>query len=171
MSRLFIIISLAILLARCNQIGEWKHSKGIEKPKVNFYAANFQLPDSTGTYRDFYRHLSQANILDFWASWCRPCRESANPYYQKLYIKYHKRGLNIFGVSGDRHQYFWKQALEQDRIPWINTIDSTHLIYKRFEIKSIPKMFLIDSKGKIIGINLWGENLEKKIDSMLAETN
>jgi len=167
MQRNFLILIFILSLFACKENPRFKHPKNLEKPIVNFYAPNFYLPDSSGVYRSFYQHLSQANILDFWASWCRPCRESANPYYKKLYTAYHKKGLNIFGVSGDRHQYFWKKALKEDSIPWLNTIDSLHKTYPKFKVKSIPKMFLIDRNAKIIGINLWGKELENKIDSLL----
>ncbi len=141
--------------------------KGEVKPVPGFYAANFVAIDSSLKPHSLYKHLDKANILDFWASWCRPCRESANPHYLKLYKRYHKKGLNIIGLSSDRHMYFWKKALKQDSLPWLNLIDSTHQILPRFEVKRIPKMFVLDRNGKIIGINLWGEQLEHTIDSLL----
>ncbi len=162
-----ILFLLIFQLLSCQQSKEFSHPKNLEKPIVNFYIPNIQLQDSKGTFRDLYQHLDKANILDFWASWCRPCRESANPAYKNLYKKYHSKGLNIYGISSDRHRYFWKKALSQDSLPWINVIDTNHISLKKFQIKSIPKMFLIDNKGKIIGINLWGKELEHKIDSLI----
>ena len=131
------------------------------------YIPAFSAPDSTMQQIHIEQVMNKATLIDFWASWCRPCRESANPAYLKLYKKYHNKGLNIVGISSDRHQYFWKKALQQDSLPWIQLLDSTHRLLKKFEIKSIPAMFLIDANGKIVGRNLWGNDLEQKIDSLL----
>ncbi len=166
---LFLLISMSIISFSCEQ-KEFSHAKDLEKADINFYCYNFQLKDSSGVYRDLYRHLSKANILDFWASWCRPCREAANPEYKKLYKKYHNKGLNIIAVSSDRHTYYWKKALKQDSLPWINLLDSTQRVKNKYNIKSYPTMFLVDSKGKIVGKNLWGKELIYKIDSLLKKT-
>ena len=141
--------------------------KGEVRPEINYYAPNFRAIDSSNNYKELYQSLGKVTILDFWASWCRPCRESANPYYLKLYKKYHARGLNIVGVSSDRHMYFWEKALKQDSLPWENLLDSTHLILPKYKVNKIPMMFVLNKNGKIIAINIWGEKLEKTIDSLL----
>ncbi len=164
MNRIVLYIFSFTLFVSCqNRI----KPKGEIKAKVNFYADNFVAIDSAKHPHQLYKLLGKATILDFWASWCRPCRETANPHYLKLYNKYHSRGLNIVGVSTDRHMYFWKKALKQDSLPWVNLIDSTHQILPVFEVNKIPKMFLLNQEGKIISINSWGEKLEKTIDSLL----
>ncbi len=127
----------------------------------------FELPDSTMQITSVEAGMGKATIMDFWASWCRPCREAANPAYKKLYVKYHRKGLNIIGVSTDRHTYFWKKALQQDSLPWLQLIDSTRQILQTYQVKSLPAMYLIDRTGKIVGKNLWGKELDKKIDSLL----
>ncbi len=127
----------------------------------------FELPDSTMQITSVEAGMGKATIMDFWASWCRPCRETANPAYKKLYVKYHRKGLNIIGVSTDRHTYFWKKALQQDSLPWLQLIDSTRQILQTYQVKSLPAMYLIDRTGKIVGKNLWGKELDKKIDSLL----
>lgn len=157
-----ILFFLVLFLFSCHH-----GPKGEVKPLKGYYAPDFTAIDSVLKPHRFYDHLDKANILDFWASWCRPCRESANPHYKKLYDKYHGKGLTIIGLSSDRHLYFWKKVLKQDSLPWVNLIDSTHQILPQFQVKRIPKMFLIDKEGKIIGINLWGEKLERAIDSLL----
>lgn len=163
MKKIFFVLILSLFFACDKKI----KPKGEVKPRVNFYAYNFSAIDSAGKKHQLYKRLDKANILDFWASWCRPCRESANPYYLKLYKKYHRKGLNIIGLSSDRHMYFWKKALKEDQLPWINLIDSTHQILPYFEVNKIPKMFVLDKNGKIIAINIWGDRLEKIIDSLL----
>lgn len=131
------------------------------------YIPYFELPDSTNAHISIESGMGKATIIDFWASWCRPCREAANPAYKKLYQKYHKQGLNIIGVSTDRHRYFWKKALKQDSLPWTQMIDTTRQILQDYKVTSLPAMYLINQDGKVIGKNLWGADLAHKIDSLL----
>jgi len=168
--RQFLMIGFISLLTACQNHSQYKiapHSPEEEGVVPGKYIPALQLLDSTMQYRNIEEKMGKATIIDFWASWCRPCRESANPAYKKLYEKYHQKGLNIVGISSDRHLYFWKKALRQDSLPWAQFIDSTHIILKQFKIKSIPTMYLIDRNGKIIGKNLWAKDLEHKIDSLL----
>jgi len=160
---------ILIILSACRQKKYHiaSHPAAQEGVTTGKYIPYFKAIDSSYNYIDIEQVMGKATIIDFWASWCRPCRESANPAYKKLYQKYHLKGLNIIGISLDRHQYFWKKALRQDSLPWIQVIDSTHQILKQFQVKSIPTMLLIDSNGKITGRNLWGKDLEHKIDSLL----
>ncbi len=133
------------------------------------YIPYFELPDSTNTNISVEAGMGKATIVDFWASWCRPCREAANPVYKKLYQKYHKQGLNIIGVSTDRHRYFWKKALKQDSLTWTQMIDTTRQILQDYKVKSLPAMYLINQDGKVVGKNLWGTDLTRKIDSLLKK--
>ncbi len=168
----FLLLFVLIGFLSCRQNPVYHitpHSPEQEGVTAGKYIPNFNLLDSTMQYQPVEKWMGKATIIDFWASWCRPCREAANPAYKKLYLQYHSKGLQIIGISSDRHQYFWKKALKQDSLPWYQAIDSTHLLLKKFQVKSIPGMLLIDQNGRIIGRNLWGADLAHKIDSLLQQ--
>jgi thiol-disulfide isomerase/thioredoxin len=169
-NKILIILFIGLTLTACrqNHYKIAKHSFAQEGVEQGQYIPAFSALDSTMQNVHIEQVMNKVTLIDFWASWCRPCRESANPAYKKLYKKYHSKGFNIVGISSDRHQYFWKEALRQDSLPWIQLLDSTHRLLKKFKIKSIPSMLLIDANGQVIGRNLWGKELEMKIDSLLA---
>jgi peroxiredoxin len=104
-------------------------------------------------------------LIDFWASWCRPCRME-NPNVVKMYEKYHKKGFEIYGVSLDKNAQQWEGAIAQDGLTWIHVSDlqgwssSAAQLYK---VSSIPNTFLVDKKGRLIAANLRGPSLENKL--------
>jgi len=155
----------------CHQVSRHiaPHTPAQEGVLPGQYIPYFELPDPTGKQVSVETKMGKATLIDFWASWCRPCREAANPVYKKLYQKYHRRGLNIIGVSTDRHTYFWKKALRQDSLSWFQLLDTTRRILKTFKVKSLPTLYLIDAHGKIVGRNLWGKILSQKVDSLLKK--
>ncbi len=108
-------------------------------------------------------------LIDFWASWCGPCRKN-NPHLVKLYHKYHGKGLEIFGVSLDDDHQSWKEAVSHDRMEWIQVIDdkgwdaSSALAYG---VEMIPSSFLIDRDGVIRKVNAEGWPLEAEIKALL----
>lgn len=109
-------------------------------------------------------------LLDFWASWCGPCRKE-NPFVVNLYNKYKNRGFDIYSFSLDNNKEKWIQAINQDQLSWKNHVSdlkgwqSTGAA--KYMIKSIPQTFLIDRKGKIAEIGLRGAELEQKILELL----
>jgi peroxiredoxin len=127
-------------------------------------AADFTAPDLLGKPLDLSAFRGKYVILDFWASWCVPCRHS-NPHLLELYHKYHAAGLDIIGVSDDdTHPEAWKAAVEKDRIGiWHHVlrgadvslfqkgIDNPKDISEKFGIHLLPTKILIDKDGKIIG--------------------
>lgn len=91
-------------------------------------------------------------LVDFWASWCAPCREKSK-WLKKIYSKYQPHGLEIIGVSGDSDKKDWINAINQDSIPWINVSDLKgwkNEAFLLYNIKSIPHMLLIDPQGVIV---------------------
>lgn len=111
-------------------------------------------------------------LLDFWASWCGPCR-AENPNVVKAYNKYKDKNFTVLGVSLDRpgKKDAWQAAIQQDGLQWTQVSDLqfwNNAVAQKYLINSIPQNFLIDPNGKIIDKNLRGEELEKKLEELLA---
>jgi peroxiredoxin len=110
-------------------------------------------------------------LLDFWASWCGPCRVS-NKGLVKMYAKYKSKGFEIFGVSLDEDKTKWKNAIRKDKITWIQVNDAGGHEAKTgmdWDISAIPTSFLIDKEGKLIAMDLDGKELEKALKYLLEK--
>lgn len=110
-------------------------------------------------------------IIDFWASWCGPCRKE-NPNVVALYNELHPKGLNILSVSLDKDASKWKEAIAKDKLNWAHISNLMHWdepIAKQYEVESIPSTFVLDSKGKIVAKNIYGTELKAKVLELLAK--
>ncbi|NJL79404.1 MAG: TlpA family protein disulfide reductase [Richelia sp. SM2_1_7] len=111
-------------------------------------------------------------LLDFWASWCAPCREE-NPTLIQAYQQFKDKGFEILSISIDTNEGKWQKAIKENKIgEWKHLIDTTGWkseILEEYSIQSIPANFLISPEGKIIAINLRGEALLKKLEELLGE--
>lgn len=108
-------------------------------------------------------------LLDFWASWCGPCRKE-NPQVRAMYQKYKDRGFEIYGVSLDHNATQWKIAIQQDQLPWIHVSDLkawSSIAAKIYDVHGIPQTFLIDKDGRIHRSGLRGEQLEAELEYLL----
>jgi peroxiredoxin len=108
-------------------------------------------------------------LLDFWASWCGPCRKE-NPAVLKAYNRFHDKGLTVLAVSLDDNEAKWKKAIQDDQMPWIHVSDlkgTGNAVALQYGIYGIPANYLIDPKGKIVGKNLRGEELEKTLAAFI----
>ena len=135
-------------------------------------APDFTGPSLTGSNITLSEELSKHSVtlLDFWAAWCRPCRIE-NPNLVRLYKSYNDSGFNIIGVSLDRTQEQWEQAVEDDNLLWTQISNLNFWndpIARRYSIRSIPQSYLINSDGLVIGKNLKGNDLEEKIKFALS---
>lgn len=107
-------------------------------------------------------------LIDFWASWCGPCRKE-NPNVVKLYKQYKSKGFEIYGVSLDRNKEDWLKAIQDDKLTWLHVSDlkfwesEAAALYK---VEAIPATFIIDQEGKIVAKNLRGEELEAFLKKM-----
>ncbi|MEZ4874779.1 MAG: TlpA disulfide reductase family protein [Flavobacteriaceae bacterium] len=142
-----------------------------KKSDIGGIAPPFEAPSPTGEMISLQQALGKYTIIDFWASWCRPCR-AENPNVVKVYEKYHDKGLNIISVSLDREgqKDRWVQAIEDDNMNWYHVSNLQFWqdpIAKEYNVRSIPATFLLDSEGKIIDKNLRGPALEARISQLL----
>lgn len=125
-------------------------------------APDFTLKDINGNTVTMSAVSGKIKIIDFWASWCGPCRLN-NPALKKLYDEFHEKGLEIIGVSLDSNRDAWKKAIENDGLNWINVsslkgwkCDIAHL----YNIKGVPSLFILDEHNNIIATGLRGEQLK-----------
>lgn len=107
-------------------------------------------------------------MIDFWASWCRPCRME-NPNVLKAYNKYKTKGFEVYGISIDRDAEAWKGAIAQDHISWTQVLDADGKVANQYGVEGIPFTLLLDKEGKIIAKNLRGDALEKKLEELLGK--
>ncbi|MEH6407437.1 MAG: TlpA disulfide reductase family protein [Leeuwenhoekiella sp.] len=137
-------------------------------------APEFSAPTPDGKQLALSEVLGKYTIVDFWASWCRPCRLE-NPNVVKLYNQYHDKGLNIISVSLDRpdEKDRWTQAIKADNMNWYHVSNLLYWqdpIVRQYGITGIPATYLLDDKGVIIDKNLRGDALAEKLDSLLGDS-
>jgi peroxiredoxin len=105
-------------------------------------------------------------LVDFWASWCSPCR-AENPNVKRLYQQYKGKGFEVLGVSIDQKREDWQKAIKEDEITWLQVLDQNSAVAQQFNVRAIPTTFLIDKNGVIIAKNLRGERLEEKLAELM----
>ncbi|HEX9980110.1 MAG TPA: TlpA disulfide reductase family protein [Flavobacterium sp.] len=135
-------------------------------------APDFSAPDTSGKMVSLKQSMGKMTIVDFWASWCGPCR-AANPELVKLYNEFHAQGLNIISVSLDKpgEADKWKEAIAKDGLVWTNISNLQHWkdpIAKMYGIESIPSMYLLNEFGVVVAKDLKGEALRAKVSQFLT---
>ena len=141
------------------------------KLKIGMKAPDFTAPDPEGEPITLSEIKGKVTIVDFWASWCKPCRIE-NPNLVKLYDKYHSKGLEIISVSLERENQkaFWIEAIKKDQLSWYNVSNLKFWqdpIAQTYSVNSIPATFILDENGIVIAERLRGAELEAKIKSLL----
>lgn len=143
----------------------------LEKVAVGKIAPDFTMNDSIGKPVKLSEIYSQheLTLVDFWASWCGPCRQE-NPNVVKTWKDYSSKGFTVLGVSCDSDRDRWLKAIAQDQLTWYHVSDLKgwgNEAAKLYGINSIPSNLLLDKSGKIIAKNLRGANLYGKIAEIL----
>lgn len=143
-----------------------KHLKLNVNPQIGDKYVDFTQKDTNNQDVKFSEVKNKYTLIEFWASWCAPCRQS-NPELIKVYNTYHKNGFEIVGVSIDDNEDNWLNAIKQDSLPWVNLTDlkfvdnEAHIIYN---VNGVPDNVLIDDNDIIIGRYLKA----KELDSILS---
>jgi peroxiredoxin len=139
-----------------------------KKTAAGVVAPDFTLNDPAGKPVQLSSLRGKVVLIDFWASWCKPCRQE-NPNNVRLYQQYSAKGFEIIGVSLDRTKEDWVKAIQDDNLTWVHVYDlqgSESSVALLYAVNSIPQTFLLDKDGKIIAKGLRGETLENKLKEL-----
>lgn len=142
----------------------------MEKHAIGKLFTDMTIPDMNGKERKLSEWIGKGKyvMIDFWASWCGPCRQEM-PNVVENYKKYHAKGFEIIGISFDRSAEPWKKAVEQMGMTWPQLSDLGYWQSAAagvYGINSIPASILFDGEGKIIATNLRGEKLGEKLQEL-----
>lgn len=139
--------------------------------KFGYDAPEIALPSANGDTIRLSSLRGKVVLLDFWASWCPPCRAS-NKQLVKLYPKFRDKGFEIFAVSFDDNKSKWTKAIQKDKVNWMQANDDGGWEAKTalaWDLRVIPTTYLINKEGKLIAADLEGKELEKALKEILGE--
>lgn len=135
---------------------------------VGQLAPEIALPNPEGELTKLSDLRGKYVLIDFWAGWCKPCREE-NPNVVRLYQQYNDRGFEVFGVSLDRTREAWVGAIEEDGLEWTQVSDLKYFNSEAaatYQINAIPATYMVGPEGKIIAKGLRGPTLENKLKEL-----
>ena len=144
--------------------------KNAESFIVGAEAPDFTMKNLDGEEVSLSDFRGKVVLIDFWASWCGPCRKD-NPHVVELYKKYKEDGFEILGVSLDKTKDRWEQAIAKDKLTWTHVSDLKgwqNAVAQMYSVKSIPHTVLLDEEGKIIARKLRGPQLDQKLASIFG---
>ena len=143
--------------------------RALEGVEVDAVAPNFTLPTPEGTEIALYEVKGKLKIIDFWASWCGPCRME-NPNMVKLYNDFKEKGLVVVSVSLDEKKDKWEEAIKKDGLTWLHLSDLKGWqgdVVKMYNIDAVPTILVLDENNRIIAKNLRGEKLRALVSDRL----
>lgn len=138
---------------------------------IGYEALDFTLPDVNGKNITLSSYKGKYVLVDFWASWCGPCR-AENPTVVAAYEKYKSKGFDILGVSLDQNKEKWMQAIQKDNLPWTHVSDLKgwgNVVAQKYGVSSIPFNLLLDKQGKIVAKGLRGPALEAELEKLMGK--
>ncbi len=140
----------------------------LKKVNIGEQAPEISMHNPEGKIVSLSSLKGKVVLVDFWASWCKPCRIE-NPNVVKIYKRFKAKGFEIFSVSLDRSKKKWLEAIEQDSLKWLHVSDLkfwSSAAVEAYQVRGIPMTVLIDKQGKIIAKNLRGRQLETKLEEI-----
>lgn len=142
--------------------------KILKNTSIGGIVAEIKMPDKDGKELALFSAKAKYILIDFWASWCAPCRRESAELVQ-IYNKFNAKGFEIYGVGLEKEKENWLNAIEKDKRIWTNVSTlqefETPITYQ-YAVTSLPANFLIDADGKIIAKNLHGDELRQKLESL-----
>lgn len=143
----------------------------LEKTSVGGKISGIEMPNSSNEAISLNNIQKKYTLIDFWASWCPPCRTESK-LLNSLYDTYNAKGFEIYGISLDSKREKWLNAIDKDHRIWteVSTVEGFKTkVSIEYGITSLPTNFLIDALGKIIAVNIHGQQLKEKIDELFLE--
>jgi peroxiredoxin len=151
-----------------------EYLKTLKRTDIGMIFVSFMMKDTADVNMAVFDMTGKGYLLlDFWASWCRPCREE-NPNLVAIYKDFKDKGFEILGISLDKEKEAWLKAIRDDKLTWKQVSDLQYWenrAAKVYGIRSIPANVLIDPNGIIIAKNLRGDDLRKKLEEVLGKPN
>ena len=128
----------------------------------------FVLPDrDEKNFSDIeLRRDKKCVLIDFWASWCNPCRKSI-PGLKDIYKEFADKGLEIISISIDKRNEDWQKALNEEQLPWPSLIDTKNVSKEKFDVRAVPTFFLVDENGMVVEDNLSVQEIRNKVKELL----
>lgn len=142
------------------------------QPKIGEQAPDISMTDTKGKLQQLSALKGKVVLIDFWASWCGPCRR-AMPELVSLYHQYRSKGFEIYGISLDEKTADWKKAVATDKITWIQVNEPggwNGPTATAWKIEQLPSSFLLDRTGKIIRIDPSGKDLRTLLEQLLTKS-
>jgi peroxiredoxin len=138
---------------------------------IGMNAPTFSLPTASGQTVSLDSYLGKYVLIDFWASWCGPCR-AENPNLVEVYKTYKTRNFEVLSISIDTNEERakWLKAVHDDKLPWAQVLDLAKglgQVAALYHVQAIPQNFLVDPNGKIVAVNLRGEQLKRTVASFI----
>ncbi|MBO4905555.1 MAG: TlpA family protein disulfide reductase [Bacteroidaceae bacterium] len=144
---------------------------GVTSKQPGASLIDFELPDAAGVQHKLSEYVGQGSyvLVDFWASWCGPCRAEM-PNVVAAYQKYHDKGFDVLSLSFDSNREAWLKAISDLKMTWHHLSDLKgweSLAAQKYDIRAIPSTLLFDPEGKVVAADLRGSELEQKLEELL----